>query len=432
MTWTQNWQLDATVVARAGNQGTVKKVVNLQGQFGALKQPRPETSLRKERISRFSTEVRVLEQLEIEGIPKILESGIENNQAPYFISEWVEGETLQNAFGGKSQNFNISVDLSIQLACLLRAVHKHDVVHRDIKPDNLIVASDGKLWLVDFGIAWMESEEQDAQLTLLQGSRMGNHFLSLPEFIDRGEKRDPRSDVTQAVGILFFLLTGVKPVQLRDAFLRPPHKGDSADRFQSIAKMDSRWPQVLSIFDIGFAQTLTYRFQNAEQYLERLQLLNSPSNSNSHLEEDPVVAAFKSYETKRLSIDAQIDELEQNLITVLNEIASSVSVVAASKDFNGPLINAAVERPGQEVAVLWQIMHKRNNEPYIFYKLRACLIGSGRNRLELRMTAQHQPMSSLDNVYFDVPSADITGFTEKGKGYARQIFADALMDLNRL
>lgn len=431
MTWRQQWAPDISAGTRTGNQGTIRKVISQAGQFGALKLMNSQDVLRTERVARFDAETLALQHLDVFNVPKILEAGKESSGAPYFICEWVEGKTLQNFVSGSPQPLKLALKLSLQLAKILAAVHAQNVVHRDIKPDNLIVCQDGTLWLVDFGISWLDTKSGDQNLTILNDSRMGNHFLALPEFVGRDEKRDPRSDVTQAVGILFFLLTGAKPSQLRDAYLRPPHKGLLAEKFLPANTANPSWYKVLTIFDIGFAQTLTHRFQTAQQLYEHLDAVEDPVTVRE--EASPALAAARMrFETARMAIASQIDEVESNMLYALNQIATSVDSVAAAEGFNGPSKNAClVERPGYEIAVLWSMNHIRNNEPRIFYKLRACLFGEDNNRVELRLTAQHKNISTLDKRYYETFATDTTGFVTAGEACAREIFIDALEDLTR-
>ena len=139
---------------------------------------RPVDAQRTERVSRFRTEVEVLRHLAVAGVPRVLAAGESVNGIPYLISEWIDGKTLTHTVNGRGMPLHTSVVITLQLANLLLDIHAKDVVHRDIKPDNLMIDQHQRLWLVDFGLSWLSGPE-DEQLTSVAGSRIGNHFLVL-------------------------------------------------------------------------------------------------------------------------------------------------------------------------------------------------------------------------------------------------------------
>ena len=430
MSWTQEWRIDSSSRIQHGNQGSVVRVFDCTERQGALKRMKPVDLERSERLARFTAEAAILEKLNIPGVPRVLERGVDDEGAPYFISEWVEGRTLTNVVNGRPQPLHHAIDVCQQLVHLLEAVHAQGVVHRDIKPDNLLVSEKGKLWLVDFGISW-NNNAVDQQLTEAAGSRIGNYFLTLPEHLENAEKRDLRSDLTQAVGILFYLLTGRKPSQLRNSFLHAPHEREPEASELRARIEGTQLTALLSLFDVGFAQTLPHRFQCAEQLLFRLVQLGQRQAQESS-RGDQLSLAKASYLAARQAIDASIDEIEAKLVTAVKTVSSRVAAVAAREGFEGPHPTATqVVRPGREVATLWKMCQKGHGEPCIFYKLRACLVGTRQEILELRLTAQHSPVSTVDKMYFQVPAADITGFVSAAEKIADEILGDAIRDLTR-
>ena len=98
-----------------------------------------------------------------------------------------------------------------EVADALEAAHQVGVIHRDVKPSNLILADDGRLKLIDFGLAWMRGEES---LVTASGERLGTPLYMSPE-LARGEKVDARSDVYSLGTTLYEVLA-----------LRPPHRGE--------------------------------------------------------------------------------------------------------------------------------------------------------------------------------------------------------------
>lgn len=432
MSWETDWTTDPNGPETSGNQGVVLRVINRStGVLGALKSMRQVDARRTERVSRFRTEVEVLKHLTVTGVPRVLTSGDSAGGVPYLISEWVDGKTLTHTVNGKGMSVQASISLTRQLAALLVEIHANGVVHRDIKPDNLMIDQQQRCWLVDFGLSWFAAPE-DEQLTAVAGSRIGNHFLVLPESIQEGAQRDLRSDVTLAVGVFFYLLTGWKPAQLRDALMRPPHKVPAAqDKLAAVAAGPSL-SAINSLFDVGFAPSLSHRLQNAEELLVRLAEIEQPASFEGRAASERIANALQRYRSSRQSIDAAIDEIEDALVSSLRKIASAVRTAAVASGFDGPLDNAGVTIPAKEVSVLWQMKRSADHEPYIFYKLRACISGVTGAAVELRLSAQHAPVSTLDKVYLLVPSADQTRFVAQGVAAADDIFADALDDLTSL
>jgi serine/threonine protein kinase len=402
------------------------------GMLGALKSMREADARRTERVGRFRTEVEVLKHLSVIGVPKVMASGESASGFPYLISEWVDGKTLTHTVNGRGMPLQAAISLTRQLAALLVKIHANGVVHRDIKPDNLMIDRQQRLWLVDFGLSWFAAPE-DEQLTAVAGSRIGNHFLVLPESIQPGAQRDPRSDVTLAVGVFFYVLTGWKPAQLRDALMRPPHKVPAAEEKLAAAASGPTLTAINSLFDVGFAPSLSHRLQSAQELVTRLAEVEQPSSLQAGAASDRIARSLQRYESTRRSIDAAIDGVEDRLVSSLRQIASAIKSVAVANGFDGPHENAVgVATPGKEVSVLWRMRKAGHHDPSIFYKVRACLSGAEAGTVELRLTAEHAPFSQLDRKYVEMPSADQTRLVTQGVALADAIFADAVEDLANL
>lgn len=430
MTYHQTWDLDKASKSVAGNQGIVARVIRrADGAVGALKVLKVVDRNSTERTKRFEMEIAALRHLNCSNVPRVLEDGKDENGAPYFISEWNPGLTLQGFVSGQPQTLEKALDICSQLVNILEQVHAQKVVHRDIKPDNMILNCDGRLSLVDFGIAWFSRQDPISELTEVHGTRLGNFFLVLPEFYGNQDKRDHRSDLTFAVGILFFLLAGVKPVQLREAGVRPPHRTDMASRFRSDAMADQRWPLVQSIFDVGFSINPDHRYQSAVELQAALRRVINFSNGTQLSADTRLREALASHHAVRVAVDEQIDEIEQNLMSAMVEVASGVGAIAKEHGFTGPVNQSAVDRPGEVVSVLWQFKRVDHNEPNVFYRIRACLVAEKKSNVELRLTAAHPHISTLDNLYYTGRSTDVAGLILAGKQQAAQIVADALDDL---
>ncbi len=195
----------------------------------------------------------------------------------YFVSEWIEGKTLQNRSGGKALPIDDALKIARELAEVVARCHAFGVCHRDVKPDNIIVgADDSSLILVDFGIAFAAPEPGEPDFRTEPAQELGNRFLRIPDLsAGQEERRDPRSDVTLVVGVLFYLLSGRAPRTLVDKELRPPH-ARSPNLFRDATTSDPRWTLVRRILDVGFQPAVGLRFQSADELVDRIDEVLNP------------------------------------------------------------------------------------------------------------------------------------------------------------
>ncbi len=164
----------------------------------------PETS------SRFYREARSAGQLMHPNIITIFDMGQENGR-PYIVMEFLDGETLNKYITRpEAADVEIKIELMIQICQGLHAAHSNGIFHRDIKPGNLLVRSNGDLKIVDFGIARLASSSMTAS-----GLIMGTPDYMSPEQA-RGQDIDQRSDIFSAGAVFYFILTGRKPFAAPD------------------------------------------------------------------------------------------------------------------------------------------------------------------------------------------------------------------------
>ncbi len=189
------------------------------------------------------------------GVPRVLDentSAWEKKEELFVVLEYVSGDTLQKYVSARPQSLDTALDLTEKLVEIVRRTHASQVMHRDIKPDNIILKENNVRdpVLVDFGLAWLENEDTGFQSRVNQ--EIGNRFLRLPEHAaDQDTHHDPRSDLTQIVGVLLYLLSGVYPRLLVDANGRRPDEVSRKD-IPPETLGDVRWPSVQSIFIMGF------------------------------------------------------------------------------------------------------------------------------------------------------------------------------------
>ena len=259
----------------AGGQGIVTKVQHASdGRLGALKQLHEKHLNDTERRARMQQEVQALQRLGHDGVPRILEHNMEvagdKGEPLYFVEEWVEGRTLLELCAGAPVDLATSVEITRELAQTVDECHASGVVHRDIKPDNVIVRSDPMSpVLVDFGIAFAAAKGAARPIETGLNRELGNRFLRLPDHAAGRVSRDTRSDVTQLVGILFYLVTSTYPRTLFDEHGLPPHEAMS-ERLPVTVREDGRWTRLKRVFEVGFQPVIDDRFQSCGQLIEYL------------------------------------------------------------------------------------------------------------------------------------------------------------------
>ncbi|MFN0100044.1 MAG: tetratricopeptide repeat protein [Gemmatimonadaceae bacterium] len=179
------------------------------GGHAALKVLR-DAWISPERRARFASEQRVLAQLTHPGIAQLYEVGALTDGTPWFAMEYVEGTPITR----HAETFELSVRERLALAAhVCRAVqhaHAHAVIHRDLKPSNVLVTADGRVKLLDFGIAkHLDATGEDDDRTRT-GYRMLTPAYAAPEQFD-GSPVGVRIDV-HAIGVMLYeLLTGASP-----------------------------------------------------------------------------------------------------------------------------------------------------------------------------------------------------------------------------
>src|SRR5437899_10713490 len=211
-------------------------------------------------LRRFEQEARAAGSLNHPNIVAVYDVG-EQDGEPYIVSELLEGATLRAVLSSGPMVPAEALQLARQLADGLAAAHAKAIVHRDLKPENLFLADDGRLKILDFGIAKLLGSPEDAAVRTETGTVIGTPAYMSPEQV-RGQHTDQRSDVFSFGTILFEMLAGKKafergsnvvigtavlnddppelpqevPPQLK-LIVRRCLKKDPADRFQSAAEL---------------------------------------------------------------------------------------------------------------------------------------------------------------------------------------------------
>jgi len=166
-----------------------------------------------ERLRRFEQEARAVAALNHPNIVSVYDVG-EANGVHYIVSELLEGETLRQRIAPPGMPPRKAIELAIQLANGLAAAHEQGIVHRDLKPENIFITRNGRLKILDFGLAKLLRPHGLAEtvdgITMAEtsiGQVLGTAGYMSPEQV-RGEAADHRSDIFTIGSILYEMLSG--------------------------------------------------------------------------------------------------------------------------------------------------------------------------------------------------------------------------------
>lgn len=192
-------------IGTGGMSDVYKALCHKLNRYVAIKVMKSEFSEDKTFVSKFRAEAQSVAGLTHSNIVNVYDVGDENG-IYYIVMELVEGITLKKYIEKRGKiPFKEAVSIAIQVANGMDAAHKHHVVHRDIKPQNIIISKEGKVKVTDFGIAKAASSS-----TINSSSTMGSvHYIS-PEQA-RGGYSDSRSDIYSLGITIYEMLTGTVP-----------------------------------------------------------------------------------------------------------------------------------------------------------------------------------------------------------------------------
>jgi len=179
----------------------------LGGREIAIKLLHPHLSTKDESLVRFKNEADAAAKLEHDNILKIFDAGIDQEEEAFIVMEFVRGETLAAIVDKRPLLVpEIGVMIAHEVARALDAAHAMRILHRDVKPENVMVREDGLVKLMDFGIA----RALDNHRMTMTGALMGSPAHMAPEHIE-GKKIDYRADVFSLGTLLYYVVTGVLP-----------------------------------------------------------------------------------------------------------------------------------------------------------------------------------------------------------------------------
>ena len=221
-----------------------------------------------ELLARFQREAHILLTLHDPHIVRIFEYGDESD-LHYILMDYIDGQNLKYyTLTGGSMEPARALDYALQIAEGLDAAYKNGVVHRDIKPQNIVINSQGVAKITDFGLA--RSRET---VTLTQSNVfMGTAYYIPPEQAESGRSADIRSDLYSVAAVLFEMLSG-----------HPPYEGDTAvdivvkhmnDKVPSICTIRPELPRELDQFmQKAMAKLPADRYSTPREFINALEKL---------------------------------------------------------------------------------------------------------------------------------------------------------------
>lgn len=312
----------------SGHSGCVSRLVKKKGADDRLYFMKEFTGDDTLKRGRFARETLMYDTLNIPNIPKVIEHNVNEfkNKAVtlYYVCEYIAGEDLDTYLKTNKPSEEQGIDLFRQLLLIIQQVHAQEGVHRDIKPQNIIVNCEGKLFLVDFGIAHMDLKNYSFKKTE-KTDELGPRFLKLPDYITgSANKRAPQSDLTMCCAIALFLLSARYPRTLLDEAGKYPHQRN--EEMKAIASLRYRFYWNI-IFDKAFEPNLLRRWSSAQEILTILSKMATEKDNT---------------EDYRKLLQTQSDALDNNYFQSLSKALKLVHdpMMAALKNF------IAKEAPG--------------------------------------------------------------------------------------
>lgn len=355
--WDENWII-GTLLGEGGQGKTFNATRKNNGtSHFAIKFLKSQKD--SERRGRMYVETTVLKVLNHNSIPRVVDSNeLDYDKADvdlFLVTEFINGSNLSDFVNNRGVfPLESGLEMTIRLCEILSYCHHKGFIHRDIKPDNIILR-DGNVGdpvLIDFGLSFNEDISASKEETP-SWKHIGNRFLSLPELrVSEGSKRDSRSDLTMLCGVFLFCLVGIHPTDLIDHNQDKPHRRVKVrDVLRSIAGF--RYSALNKFFDIAFNIDINQRYQSVnaieialKDILTMQEIEESSSSINERLEllktkieSSPDFTNSKTLETVFNKFRASIDNAERSVSTLLE----SYGIQRLQWGFNQDLTNQTFE-----------------------------------------------------------------------------------------
>lgn len=275
--WDEKWQWLKTL--GGGGQGTTQ-LVRLRdnpSQHGVLKTLVPARANDPTSRQRMHQEVSNLQILGAAGakVPKIYDSNTANfagSEDLFFVMEYIDGPSLTAVMEKGRLSVDEAFDLALDLSKTLADCHQKNIMHRDLKPDNILIPRRNPIEavIVDYGLSFNEEAPEARDLT--KGDRIGNGFTDLPERGTADAQRHYESDITAVCGIFYYCVTGQRPTPFRDATngLAPHRRTQPGMSMREAMNGHPATSRLETLFDQAFEFRIQDRIGTVKEFMERL------------------------------------------------------------------------------------------------------------------------------------------------------------------
>jgi serine/threonine protein kinase len=333
-----------------GGQGTTYEVTSISdssrsGVLKLLKRDGDEQA--RARMAHEAINLETLAKLGVK-VPALLDHNTQHHGDTsiqlYIVMEFVQGETLDRVVKARGGRLTLeeSVALARALCATIGAMHARDVLHRDLKPANLMVRDfeTADVVVLDLGLSFDRENKQETRTRT--GETMKNELMALPEMtVLGGNRRDPRSDITNIVSIFFYCLTGHLPGHLRDGRNRPPHQWEGM-AVRHLLAGDPRRDQVEYLFDMGFETDIEVRFQTIKELEERLELvLSARATKKDPLQLDAEMGALLRKRNRQF----QLQEFIPAARVIEGHLQKSLQTLTKAKTYEIGMGGMTIEQP---------------------------------------------------------------------------------------
>jgi serine/threonine-protein kinase len=187
--------------------GQVYKATDLRlGKAIALKLIHPPVAARGGAIDRFMRELQLAQQVTHRNVCRVHDLG-EVDGTPYLTMEFIDGQTLKDLIQAMGRLSPLqTVTIARQVSAALGAIHERAIIHRDLKPGNIMVDRSGRVYVMDFGMAYHEGDDR-----ITDEGRVAGTLAYLSPEQARGQSVDFRTDIYALGLVLFEMLTGQRP-----------------------------------------------------------------------------------------------------------------------------------------------------------------------------------------------------------------------------
>jgi len=278
-TLSERWEVGDRI--GMGGMASVHRGVDLRlGRAVAIKILHPHVSDSPEARTRLAREARAIAQLKHENVIEVYDYSIDDPGCVWLVTELISGSTLRAVVDAHKKTLPEIAALVVgEVVRALRAAHEVGVVHRDVKPDNVLVGKEGRPKLSDFGIAQIVDEQR----MTMTGNLVGSPTYMSPEQAE-GRRMDHRTDLFSAGIMLYRMVTGVLPFHGNNA-IETLRKVASAVYVDAVEIEPSIPGSVAAVIRRALSPNIEDRYQSAAEMLADLQAIARDAGLGAPIDE---------------------------------------------------------------------------------------------------------------------------------------------------